>query len=758
MKKKLKVILPIIIILITIVGVGSLLAYLTSKDHKTNIFTLGRVKIELNEANWDASLATNLKPNDSIEKDPTIKNIGRNQAYVYLKVLTPIVELMNNTEGPLFTYTPNEGWTELSSINDCNYQIKTYYYNTALSPNDSTTSLFDTVTLANFGPNVETIQDMIIYGYAIQTNYLQNGTTIPTIFTSHFSNDLSDTTITCPGMVRDYNGEGCATITNDSSGGGGNANMSGLTLMMKNKSLGTDEDIDFSLPAGKYTDNNFSEITSTNGPANTTTHYYTYADSYSFDSATGKFSLTNPRVGLYSDIYSSLIGKYIVSTTGSTSSTAASSSNLTTIYKVTKTDSSYIDTSFVDSSYYINEISSTYQDYYFTYADSYSFDSKTGEYSLINPKVGKYSAIYNLLPGKYIYSYIGEKTNRIRSATELKKIYKVKTGTTLSSLYYQTSSLEKPITYITSLPANVTIENNGQGVYTRKGTENDKYPIYYYRGTLDLSNNIVFGGFCWKIVRTTATGGIRIVYNGVVNKDNSCGITNGDSTNRTSNTTIKLTYGPIEGDNYTFSYTNNTGDIYFSYNQKDNDSKFSGYMYETNEENDTDSNLKRALDTWYSATLNTHSNKIEDAIYCNDRTYESEENEKKYCTYKRIEMGQPTTLCSRKTDAFGVNSGNKYLTYKVGFLTADEVNMAGECEKYNSYTYLYNSIMNMTGSPFVYVDDNYHDNYLIFKYGSGDKLMYLPFEQMYQIRPVITLKANTSYTGTGTLANPFIVN
>ena len=28
----------------------------------------------------------------------------------------------------------------------------------------------------------------------------------------------------------------------------------------------------------------------------------------------------------------------------------------------------------------------------------------------------------------------------------------------------------------------------------------------------------------------------------------------------------------------------------------------------------------------------------------------------------------------------------------------------------------------------------------------------------YGIRPVITLKANTSYTGTGTLTDPFIVN
>ena len=46
------------------------------------------------------------------------------------------------------------------------------------------------------------------------------------------------------------------------------------------------------------------------------------------------------------------------------------------------------------------------------------------------------------------------------------------------------------------------------------GTENDSFPIYYYRGAV-TNNNVIFGGFCWQIVRTTDTGGIKMVYNGV---------------------------------------------------------------------------------------------------------------------------------------------------------------------------------------------------------------------------------------------------
>ena len=82
--------------------------------------------------------------------------------------------------------------------------------------------------------------------------------------------------------------------------------MSGLTLMMKNASLGTDENIDFTLPAANWTDNNFSGSTSTGGPSTTTLYYYTYADSYTFNPKTGRYSLNNPSVGLYSDISGTL--------------------------------------------------------------------------------------------------------------------------------------------------------------------------------------------------------------------------------------------------------------------------------------------------------------------------------------------------------------------------------------------------------------------------------------------------------------------
>ena len=64
-------------------------------------------------------------------------------------------------------------------------------------------------------------------------------------------------------------------------------------------------------------------------------------------------------------------------------------------------------------------------------------------------------------------------------------------------------------------------------LYTGEGSEDYPLPVYYYKGNVQ-NNNVLFGGFCWKIVRTTETGGVKIVYNGV-QKDGSCNNTGTDS-------------------------------------------------------------------------------------------------------------------------------------------------------------------------------------------------------------------------------------
>ncbi|MBR3323067.1 InlB B-repeat-containing protein [Candidatus Saccharibacteria bacterium] len=54
---------------------------------------------------------------------------------------------------------------------------------------------------------------------------------------------------------------------------------------------------------------------------------------------------------------------------------------------------------------------------------------------------------------------------------------------------------------------------NGNGLNIRSGTENDENPIYYFRGEVN-DNNVIWADKCWKIVRTTSTGGTKMIYNG----------------------------------------------------------------------------------------------------------------------------------------------------------------------------------------------------------------------------------------------------
>ena len=77
--------------------------------------------------------------------------------------------------------------------------------------------------------------------------------------------------------------------------------------------------------------------------------------------------------------------------------------------------------------------------------------------------------------------------------------------------------------------------DNGNGVklYT-SSTEN--FPgdneIYYYYGNVK-NNNVVFGKFCWKMVRTTSTGGVKMIYNGVADTEGKCNNT-GDASELSS--------------------------------------------------------------------------------------------------------------------------------------------------------------------------------------------------------------------------------
>lgn len=73
----------------------------------------------------------------------------------------------------------------------------------------------------------------------------------------------------------------------------------------------------------------------------------------------------------------------------------------------------------------------------------------------------------------------------------------------------------------------ISSNTNGKGVYTLASTLGDTYPVHYFRGNVD-NNYAVFGGYCWRIVRTTSNGGVKLIYDGVLS-NGQCSATGNDT-------------------------------------------------------------------------------------------------------------------------------------------------------------------------------------------------------------------------------------
>lgn len=150
MLKKNKKNFVIALALIAIMAIGGIAAYFTSTDQATNTWTVGKIKIDLTEPQYDENNeeeAKNMTPNKEIHKDPQITNTGNNSAYVFMKVTIPKANVMvANQDGTrqqaevqeLFDYQWNDGWYVVS-VDESEAKYNTYVV--AYASKDACTSL-----------------------------------------------------------------------------------------------------------------------------------------------------------------------------------------------------------------------------------------------------------------------------------------------------------------------------------------------------------------------------------------------------------------------------------------------------------------------------------------------------------------------------------------------------------------------------------------------------------------------------------------
>ena len=340
------------------------------------------------------------------------------------------------------------------------------------------------------------------------------------------------------------------------------------------------------------------------------------------------------------------------------------------------------------------------------------------------------------------------------------------------------------------------------------GAVDDYGMSYYFRGNV-ANNYVQFANKCWRIVRVTGDGSIKLV----LHNDN---VNNVASPCASSNNSTSAAFARYSGTTYTTAF-----------NDKRDDNAYVGFKYGTagsrtyaeTHANINKSTILQNLETWYKNNLATYESKLADTIWCNDKStklnqtvittslntttnklnksvgnypglgygtnltlysgrqrvrtnyYYTDTSSKQYGT---VGTG-PTLICPLDNDdgklsKFTVSDtiyGNGALDYKVGLLTVDEVLYAGSIDYhgYQALNYNYSTINsylreNATSTWYWSFSPYNFDGlaYVLYVGGSGIVGNYWVTDTS-GLRPAVSLTSATTISGgNGTSSNPFVIN
>ena len=335
---------------------------------------------------------------------------------------------------------------------------------------------------------------------------------------------------------------------------------------------------------------------------------------------------------------------------------------------------------------------------------------------------------------------------QVEATTEKKNITKTLVGTIKEEAVLDNIAS----THVTSPTgidfSQISSDTNGKGLYILSSTVNDQYPIMYYRGAVE-NNNVNFANFCWKIVRTTETGGVKLIYNGTPDENGHCNAT-GESTMINTST---------------------------AFNTSSDDNAYVGYMYgtpgsdsyEETHANNNDSAIKTVIDEWYSKNLTSYTTQLEDTVWCNDRSYYSGDGFSDSLTtiyspyYRVLNQRTASLVCSQNMDKFTVSPdlGNGKLIYPIGLITADEAVLAGGTYRdANNDYYLNTGQIYWLMSPFDFVAVADTKKTRVWRVLEEGYLNATSPATLHGVRPAISLKAGTTaISGDGTATNPYVI-
>ena len=387
-----------------------------------------------------------------------------------------------------------------------------------------------------------------------------------------------------------------------------------------------------------------------------------------------------------------------------------------------------------------------YQAYYTTYGTGWTANGSNFNLTGTAVTSDTYTNSYSSLVGKYL-------PHRSLSDSGSRTAGTMKNTANLSCVYYVVSATSSSITY-KELRSN---KNTTEALLA--STEDDYGTSYYFRGAVK-NNYVQFANKCWRIVRITGDGSVKLVLHNDNTSDSSSPCTS-------SNNSTSAAFARCSESSYISVFNSNY-----------DDNAYIGFMYGATGTSDyasTHANTNKStiltnLETWYTNNLASYADKLADTIWCNDKSIRSSDlgygtNQTGYGAYNRIySTKQPTLKCPNdnnggKLSKFTVSdttNGNGNLTYKIGLLTADEIAFAGYmANNTNISTYLQENTGTTSWwslSPFGFIDGFIY----VWSAFSGDLR---DNSVSGGLRPAISLVSSTTISGgTGTSEDPYIVN
>ncbi len=321
-------------------------------------------------------------------------------------------------------------------------------------------------------------------------------------------------------------------------------------------------------------------------------------------------------------------------------------------------------------------------------------------------------------------------------------------------------------------------------------TEDDYGTSYYFRGAVE-NNYVEYANMCWRIVRVTGDGSIKLVlynYNGLTSTNNTpssstpCNVTGND-----------LAFARYEGDTYKSKF-----------NSSYNDNAYVGFMYgtpgsssyEETHVNTNPSTVLTNLNKWYTNVLSKQANfkdsQLADTVWCNDKSVVTDTtfnpnngtlgtnygygiNKNYYSATKRLRSNSgsaggtgPSLICPNdnnggKLSKYTVSDteyGNGALSgyAKVGLLTADEIAFAGGAFGTTNTTYYIKGNTNSSYwwvlSPLGFFNGAAS---VWFVRGSVSRLDFGDVSSYIGVRPSLSLSSGVkiSSSGIGSATNPY---